>query len=128
MGLLLPPTGSGTFHLMFLSGPQVVGADLSGLIPSRSGPRNAGQSAARAAAATDARKTRTSNVNDRDMAGSSARGTSRRRFAARVRRGGFNARALPTVMSYVTGRRNTGARRETSAQLPRPRKNSRLKP
>src|SRR5437870_3613220 len=46
MGLPLHLCGSGAFHLMFLSGPQVEGADFSAEIPSPVGPRNPGQSSA----------------------------------------------------------------------------------
>src|SRR5262245_30938005 len=46
MGLPLPGWASATFHLMFLSGAQVVGALFSADVPLPAGPRHAGQSSA----------------------------------------------------------------------------------
>src|SRR5436190_8719552 len=51
IGLPLPGSGNAVFHLMFLSGAQVVGAFDSEEMPLPDGPRNAGQSSARSAPA-----------------------------------------------------------------------------
>src|SRR5689334_17121686 len=48
MGLPLPGCDSATFHLMFLSLPQAVGALFSAERPFPAGPRKAGQSSAEA--------------------------------------------------------------------------------